>query len=208
MPRHQVDLILRLVFGQFLKLLLLLLFALAEHESVVALALHLVHLLCLLIEPLLVEVNLLHHGWSILVPMIDFGLLLPLLLLPLFELLHCQTEVLLHVLLSFQMASFSQAHLLIKRQHVLRKLLFVRIALFLHCLAPLTLIQILLDLVNVLKLNRCIGRLLRNLVLLLVLLRALELFYHVPEAHLVVWVHLICSLPPILLLGFGTSHSQ
>ena len=47
-----------------------------------------------------------------------------------------------------------------------------------------------------------------NLYFFLVLSGAFELFYHIPETHLIVRVHLICAFLANLLLGFHSSHCQ
>ena len=47
-----------------------------------------------------------------------------------------------------------------------------------------------------------------NLYFFLVLPGAFELFYHVPETHLIVRVHLICAFLAKLLLGFHSSHCK
>lgn len=139
---------------------------------------------------------------------VDLGLALPLRLLPLLKLPHRQAQVLLHVPLFLQVPPLRHAHLLVEGQHVLGQLLFICIFLFLGGLAALFLIEVFLDLVDVLELDGRICSLLGDLVLFLILFGGLELFNHVPEAHLIIRVHLIGALAPILLLGFLARHRQ
>ena len=104
-PRHEINLILRLVLSQILRLLLALLLALAEHERVVALSLHLVHLFGLRFKTPLIWFDFLHHWRPVQVQLIDFTLFPLLLLLLLFELLHGAAEVTLHALLQILVPS-------------------------------------------------------------------------------------------------------
>ena len=104
------------------------------------------------------------------------------------------------------MTPLSHAHLRVKAEHVLCELLFICIFLFLGGLTALFFIKIFLNLIDVLELDGCVCCLLGDLVLFLVFFGGFELFYHVPEAHLIIRVHFVSALAPDLLLGFLPRH--
>ena len=106
------------------------------------------------------------------------------------------------------MTPLNHTHLRVKAEHVLSELLFICIFLFLGGLTALFLIKIFLNLVDILELDGCVCSLLGDLVLLFILFGRLELFYHVPETHLIIRVHFVCALAPDLLLGFLPRHRQ
>ena len=125
-PRHEIYLILRLVLGQILRLLLVLFLLLAEHERVVTIALHLVHLFGLRFETPLITFDFLHHWGPDQVQLIDFKLFFLLFFLLLIELFHGEAEVTLYVLLQILVPSLDLSDLVVEVEHVARQLLRVR----------------------------------------------------------------------------------
>ena len=125
-PRHEINLILRLVLGQILRLLLVLFLLLAEHERVVTIALHLVHLFGLRFETPLIAFDFLHHWGPDQVQLIDFILFSLLFFLLLIELFHGEAEVTLYVLLQILVPSLGLSDLVVEVEHVAGQLLRVR----------------------------------------------------------------------------------
>ena len=125
-PRHEIYLILRLVLGQILRLLLVLFLLLAEHERVVTIALHLVHLFGLRFETPLIAFDFLHHWGPDQVQLIYFKLFSLLFFLLLIELFHGEAEVTLYVLLQILVPSLGLSDLVVEVEHVAVQLLRVR----------------------------------------------------------------------------------
>ena len=126
MPRHEIYLILRLVLSQIIRFLLILLLLLAEHERVVTIALHLVHLFGLRFETPLIAFNFLHHWGPDQVQLIDLDLFPLLFLLLRIELFHGEAEVTLYALLQILVPALGLSDLVVEVEHVTGQLLRVR----------------------------------------------------------------------------------
>ena len=126
MPRHEIYLILRLVLSQIIRFLLILLLLLAEHERVVTIALHLVHLFGLRFEAPLIAFDFLHHWGPDQVQLIDLDLFPLLFLLLRIELFHGEAEVTLYALLQILVPALGLSDLVVEVEHVTGQLLRVR----------------------------------------------------------------------------------